>query len=337
MMVFPALAMVFAFSASVAFTLLVLRLASRRRFLLDEPNARSSHASPKPRGGGIGVVGGLFAGLATLALQGALPSGRATTTLLLATLGCAVLGFWDDVRRLPAGPRLVVQFALAVWVVLETGPVARLPLLPPVDLPLGTVGYVFPLVWLVGVMNFFNFMDGLDGLASGQALAVMLLIAACGWSVQAHSLALLLAPALAGFLFFNWRPSRIFLGDVGSLPVGFLIAGLPLLAPDADRPRAILVVAIGMTLFLLDPVWTLGRRLRRGAPIGEAHREHLYQRLAVSGQSHLAVVGPMLTVGCGLALVGFAVWKSPAFAWAGVGVAALAFVGEVALVWRRQA
>lgn len=283
------------------------------------------------------MAGGLLTGLATLALQGALPSGRPATTLLLATLGCAALGFWDDVRRLPAGPRLAVQFALAGWLVFETGPVSRLPLPSPLDIPLGIAGSLFPLVWLVGVMNFFNFMDGLDGLASGQSLAMMALIAACGWSSEGGALALILASALAGFLPFNWWPSRIFLGDVGSLPVGFLIAGLPLLAPAPDRPRALLVVAIGMTLFLLDPVWTLGRRLRRGAPIGEAHREHLYQRLAPPGLSHLAVVGPMLAAACGLGLVGFAVWSSPALAWAGVAVAALAFAVEATLVRGRAA
>lgn len=336
-MVFPALAMGFAFATAVTATLLVLRLAAHRRVLIDEPNARSSHAAPKPRGGGLGVVGGLLAGLAALALQGALPSDRGTATLLVTALGCAALGLWDDVRPLPAAPRLVVQFALAGWLVFETGPVSRLPLPAPLDIPLGIVGHLFPLVWLVGVMNFFNFMDGLDGLASGQGLAMMALVAACGWSSGSGVLALILASALAGFLLFNWWPSRIFLGDVGSLPVGFLIAGLPLLAPDADRPRAILVVAIGTTLFLLDPVWTLGRRLLRGARIGEAHREHLYQRLAVPGQSHPAVVGPMLVVGCGLALVGYAVWESPAMPWAGVAVAALAFAAEAALVRGRAA
>lgn len=316
-------ALLAAVATSALLTFGVLRAALGRQVLIDSPNERSSHQRPKPRGGGVSVIVGLAVGSAIVS------SGhmfhRAALLLLMGALVCAAVGLWDDVRGLSVGPRLTAQIAASVWLVSETGPLTHLPLPAPLDIPLGIIGFVFPVVWLVGVTNFFNFMDGIDGLAGGQAIAVCLAVAAAAWSPDASLLALVLVGALAGFLPFNWWPSRIFLGDVGSLPVGFLLAGLPLLAPVPDRPRAVLATAVSLTLFLLDPVLTLWRRWRRGAPLGQSHREHVYQRLLDPSDPHLAVASALLVAGLGLSAAGWMVYRWPSLGWAGVLLAALMF------------
>lgn len=322
-----------AFLTSVVFTFGVLRSAVAGRVLIDVPNQRSSHGQPKPRGGGVGVVFGLLVGVA-IASWGH-DFHRPTLVLLSGALICAALGLWDDVRRLSVAPRLIVQTAVSTWLVFETGPLIRLPLPEPLDVPIGALGFVFPLFWLVGVMNFFNFMDGIDGLATGQAVAGSLLVIASSWSSDAPILAMALAGALLGFLPFNWWPSRIFLGDVGSLPVGFLLAGLPLLSPSPESPRAVLATAIGLSLFLLDPVVTLWRRWRRGAPLGQSHREHLYQQFLGAKDPHGPVALALVGAGLCLSFLGFAVYRWPAAGWAGVLVAASLFSLEYFLVRRR--
>lgn len=311
---------------SVLVTFVVLRAALSRQLLIDAPNERSSHTRPKPRGGGVGVLAGLAMGLAVAVF--AHPLERPTRVLLACALICAAVGLWDDLRGLSVRPRLALEFLVAGWLVFETGPLVSLPLPAPLDLPLGIGGYLFPVVWLVGVMNFFNFMDGIDGLAGGQAMAVALAACLTAWSADASLLAGLLVAALAGFLPFNWWPSRIFLGDVGSLPIGLVLAALPLLAPTADRHRAVLATAIGLTLFLLDPVLILWRRFWRGAPLGQPHREHLYQQIATPGTPHAGVALALVGTGVALSAVGAATFVWPAGAWAGVAVSCTAFAAE---------
>ena len=330
--IFLALFVAVAVSAIVTFA--VWKAALRRQILIDSPNQRSSHEQPKPRGGGVGVTFGLAAGLAIAASGHSFD--RAALLLVLGALVCAALGLWDDVRGLAVGPRLAAEFAVSALLVYETGPLVAFPLPAPLDVPLGMIGFVFPVVWLVGVTNFFNFMDGIDGLAAGQAIAVSLMVAVAAWSQDARLIAVVLVGALAGFVPFNWWPSRIFLGDGGSLPIGFLLAGLPLLAPSADRPRAVLVTAMGLTLFLLDPVLTLWRRWRRGAPLGQAHREHLYQQLLDPADPHRSVASALVVAGLGLSGAGWLVYLRPSLGWVGVVAAALAFGAESLLAQRRS-
>lgn len=316
-------------AALVTSTLLIfvlLRATLARQLLIDAPNERSSHTRPKPRGGGVGVVGGLAVGLMAAAPDHSLE--RPALVLLASALICAGVGLWDDLRGLSVRPRLALEFLVATWFVVETGPLESLPLPAPLDLPLGPLGYLFPIVWLVGVMNFFNFMDGIDGLAAGQAMAVSTIGMVTAWSADASLLAVLLFAALAGFLPFNWWPSKIFLGDVGSLPIGFLLAALPLLAPAAERHRAVLATAIGLTLFLLDPVLILWRRSRRGAPLGQPHREHLYQQIASPGTPHAPVTLAMVGVGVALSAIGAATFRWPESAWLGMVLAGAAFAAE---------
>lgn len=320
-------------AVSFAFVPLVRRLALRQGVLIDSPSARSSHGHPKPRGGGLAVLGGIAAG-AGVAFEGSVREAR---FILLGALAFAAVGLWDDLRRLPALPRLLVEVLIAAWVVSEVGPVSRLPLPAPADVGLGPLEFAFSVAWLVSVTNFFNFMDGIDGLAGGEAAVACVGIVAASWSAGATLLAILMLFALLGFLPFNWSPSRIFLGDVGSLPVGFLLAGLPFLAPGQQRARAVLATAIALSLFLLDPVETLVRRWWKGAPIGQSHREHRYQQLLGRGEPHGTVSAALIGAGLLLSLTGAAVYRHPLLGWVGVAVALGAFGLEVFAVRRREA
>jgi len=313
-------------------TIFLLRLAAPRLGLLDLPNERSSHREPRPRGGGIGILAGALAGLGVEAARGATLAGPATVVLAGIAVVAAV-GVWDDVWKLPPWPRLLVQTAVAITAVIALGAVPRLPLPAPLDVRLGIAAAPLTVLWLVGVTNFFNFMDGIDGLAGGQALVTLALAL---WVLGAGPGALLVLPfagATAGFLVHNWPPARVFLGDVGSGALGFLLAALPLLAAPSRRAPALLAIALSLAFFLLDPVHCLFRRWRRGAPLGAAHRERAYQRLALA-YGHAKTTGGLLLAALALsALAGLAVAR-PALGWPAIAAAGAAFAAEAALARR---
>jgi UDP-N-acetylmuramyl pentapeptide phosphotransferase/UDP-N-acetylglucosamine-1-phosphate transferase len=149
-------------------------------------------------------------------------------------------------------------------------------------------------------VNFYNFMDGIDGLAGVQAVVTGLGLAAAGLDPWVTLVGLALAAASAGFLLFNWSPATIFLGDAGSGVLGYAFAALPLLAPPGLREAGVRLAALSLAFFVGDALFTLCRRVARGERFYEAHREHLYQRLVISGLSHARV---SLTLGLGAAVL----------------------------------
>jgi Fuc2NAc and GlcNAc transferase len=320
-----------AFLCALAAVWLVERNA-RSLGLVDLPNARSSHLEPRPRGGGLGILAGV-------AVAGAVASGAGARwpadcwVLLGGAWLVAIVGLWDDVRPLAIWPRLLVQAIAAAFVVATIGGVERLPLPPPADVALGAVGPLLTIVWIVGVTNFFNFMDGVDGLAGGQAVISFAVLAWALWPEPDAGLALVLLAATAGFLVRNWSPARIFLGDVGSAFLGFLLAGLPLAGAVQARPRLVFLIGLSLTLFLLDPLITLVVRGRRRAAFGASHRDHAYQQFVQPGRPHASAVMVLLAVGLVLALMAATAHERPALAWPAVGVAVTAFAVE----WRAAA
>ena len=267
----------------------------RQRRFLDMPNARSSHAVPTPRSGGLAIVATAFAGVAALyALTDTAPAGE--PYFLGFVVGNAVIvavSLIDDWRAVGFRTKLAAQTACALaalWfgLVVETLPV---PFLGPVDL--GWAGYALTLLWIVGLTNAFNFMDGLDGLAGGTAAIVGLFFALIAWRQggQFVSLAsLVVAAACLGFLVFNFPPASIFMGDAGSQFIGFFFAVLALVAarPEAgDVP--FLVMPLLFFHFLWDTAFTLVRRWRAGEDITQGHRGHLYQLFNRLGFSHRRV------------------------------------------------
>ncbi|MEE8172822.1 MAG: glycosyltransferase family 4 protein [Alphaproteobacteria bacterium] len=294
----------------------------RRRGVLDIPNERSSHSSPTPRGGGIAVATVLFAVWLAFWLFGAGDEVAQEFWILLAAgAALALISWFDDVRGgLPAIARLGAQ-AIAVGAGLlalpEGGGVFQGALPPALDLALSG------LIWLWFV-NLFNFMDGIDGIAGSQAgsaglgLFALAVIFPAAAGLGAYALAL--AAVALGFLPWNWQPARIFLGDVGSVPLGYAIGWLLLSLATFGLWQAALLLVL---YFVADASFTLVRRLTRGEPIWRAHHQHYYQFAVAAGRSHAHVVVAVTAVNFLLAGLALATTLSVAVAWGALGAGLL--------------
>jgi UDP-N-acetylmuramyl pentapeptide phosphotransferase/UDP-N-acetylglucosamine-1-phosphate transferase len=315
----------------------LIRTSARGLGLLDRPNPRSSHSGVIPRAGGLALL--VAVGL-SLALAPALWRQRpAAEALLLGALVLAVVGLCDDRFGLPPLVKLGAQLVVALGFVSCAGGIDRLPLPPPLDLPLDPLGPALGVLWIVAVVNFYNFMDGIDGLAGLQTVITGAGIAVTGFDPFASFLGAALAGAAVGFLVFNWSPASIFLGDAGSSALGYTLATLPFLASRDARPGIVSFVAVSLWFFLTDATWTLLRRVARGERPHEAHREHLYQRLVISGFRHSRV-----SAGLGLAALGLTTLSLSALRigdtaswWAVLFLAVVLFSLEVRLVHSREA
>lgn len=289
----------------------VLRRYALARSLMDIPNGRSSHSVPTPRGGGVAIVLSFLAALPLLASVGVL-----AWPVMWALLGAggwvAVVGFFDDHGHIAARWRLLAHFIGAGWALGWLGG------LPPLvifgfDLDLGWLGYALAAFYLVWLLNLYNFMDGIDGIASVEAICVCLggallyLLLGEGGAALAP---LALALAVAGFLFWNFPPARIFMGDAGS---GFLGIALGVLSLQAAwvAPQLLWSWLILLGVFIVDATWTLFRRLLRGDKVYEAHRSHAYQYASREFGKHL----PVTLAVAGLNLF----WLLPIALWVGLG------------------
>jgi UDP-N-acetylmuramyl pentapeptide phosphotransferase/UDP-N-acetylglucosamine-1-phosphate transferase len=271
-----------AFLFSLLGTRLTILGLRRRQILIDIPNARSNHAQPVPRGGGIAVTFALV--VFFLLIEPNFP-------LALGLMLLAGISLVDDWIRLAPLTRLVVQL-LAVGVMLPQIDVQLVAGLPH-WLNLALVAVVW--IWFI---NLFNFMDGIDGLAAGEAITVglgILLVAVLTetFSDTLSLQALVLLCAAAGFLWWNWHPAKIFLGDVGSIPLGFAIGYLLLtLAGEGYGVAALILPAY----FVADSTITLARRAWKREKIWLPHSQHFYQQAVRGGKSHARVVEIVLGV-----------------------------------------
>jgi len=258
---------------------------ARWRVLVDMPNERSSHKLPTPRGGGIGLVIGALAGGAIAAAPSPELGGLAIGGAIAAIAGLA-----DD--RKAQGPliKFGAQF-IAAFVAMASGLVferVALPIFGVVEL--GWTGTAITLLWFVGLTNAYNFMDGLDALAAttGTVAALFLGLALLMMGQDATAkLAFVLAAACFGFLIVNKPPARVFMGDVGSQFLGFVFAGLGVLAARAETGGlAFWLVPLLLMHFLFDTIFTATRRALNGENVLAAHRTHLYQRVNQAGFGH---------------------------------------------------
>jgi UDP-N-acetylmuramyl pentapeptide phosphotransferase/UDP-N-acetylglucosamine-1-phosphate transferase len=275
-----------------------------RRYALARPNARSSHKVPTPQGGGIAIAGVWLALLLIVLVSvPGMPAGERLSLAMVAAAVAvlAVLGGVDDIRPLPALGRLLVQFAACAAVVATLpGDEQVLPGLLPL-----AVERVVLLVGLVWFVNLTNFMDGIDWITAAGFVplgAALLLLAAAGVAGPAVGLAgALVAGGLLGFAPYNKPVARLFLGDVGSLPVGLLAGyGLIRLAGEGH-----LVAALILPLYYIaDATITLLRRLRAGERVWDAHRSHFYQRATTNGYRVIEVVTRIGLVDLVLAVTG---------------------------------
>ncbi|MGA2892809.1 MAG: glycosyl transferase [Xanthobacteraceae bacterium] len=285
-------------SAIVCAGLIVLIRPWLQRYALARPNARSSHQVPTPQGGGIAVVA------ATIAVAYASPlfatdfippgatSAAPPVVLLAAIIVMAGVGAVADVRPIDVAPRLLLQM-LAVAAVIFALP-ADLHIVPIIPWWAERVLLVIGGLWFV---NLVNFMDGLDWMTVAEVVPLTAALAAIGWlgvlPPQAVGMSLCLCGAMVGFGFFNRPVAKLFLGDVGSLPIGLVLGWLlVVLAGHGGRAAALLLPLY----YLADSTITLLRRLGAGEQIWQAHRTHFYQRATDRGFTVIDVVGRVFAI-----------------------------------------
>ena len=266
-----------------------LRRYALARSVMDVPNARSSHTVPTPRGGGVAIVVTFLCAIVVLML-----AGDVQTSTLVALGGggalIAIIGFMDDHGHIAARWRLLGHFIAAVWMLVWMGGLPPLRMLG-WEVDLGWFGGIFAAFYLVWLLNLYNFMDGIDGIASIEAITACLGAAGLYWlaGLGSHAvLPLLLAAAVAGFLFWNFPPAKIFMGDAGSGFLGVVLGGLSLQAAWVSPPMFwCWLILLGV--FIVDATYTLIRRLLRGDKVYEAHRSHAYQYASRQYGRHLPV------------------------------------------------
>jgi Fuc2NAc and GlcNAc transferase len=276
------------FLASVLVTAM-LRSYLLSRKVLDIPNERSSHSIPTPRGGGVSIVLAFLLAVLWFIERGVV-AGSLGWALVGGGLTVALGGFLDDRFHLPARVRVLVHFAAAGWALWQLNGMGPLHL-GSIVWDWGWFGQFLAVVGLVWMINLYNFMDGIDGIAGVEALCVSgsgaLLLA---WSGLAglSSASMALTAASAGFLVWNWPPAKIFMGDAGSGFLGFVF-GVLAIASAKEKPWLLWPWLILLSVFIVDSMLTLLRRLIAGERWYEAHCTHGYQHAARQHGSHLKV------------------------------------------------
>lgn len=301
---------------------------ARRLQLLDQPNERSSHHRPTPHGGGVPLMLALALGIA-LAVFWYGPWWETYLVLLVGAQFLMLLGVFDDLRGLSVPLRMVLYglccLLLSSWLLQ--------PLLTGASLFLAVAVWTFALLWS---LNLYNFMDGIDGIAATQcvvACASAALLSRLGGGEPAYALfCLSLAASHLGFLVWNWPPARLFMGDAGSVPTGFLLAALALLGWVQDQLNPLCWLVL-LAAFVTDASWTLLWRMASGQPFTRPHRLHAYQRLSRHFDSHLVVDKILIAVNVlWLFPLAWAVQAWPGYGWLLVILAYLPVVWGVVKV-----
>ena len=248
---------------------------------MDHPNERSLHQTPTPRIGGLGIMAGVLVASLWLVDGTLLPA-------MLGAFALAAVSVLDDVRGLPVALRFLAHFVAAAACLLALGLTGW-----------ALVGLTLAVVWMT---NLFNFMDGADGLAGGMAAIGFGALALAAWLGGAPGLAAFcaaIAAAALAFLRFNFPPARVFMGDAGSIPLGFLAAVLGILGARQEVWSWLFPLLV-FSPFIVDASVTLGRRVLRGDKVWQAHRSHYYQRAVLLGATHrqlaIAAYALMLTM-----------------------------------------
>jgi UDP-N-acetylmuramyl pentapeptide phosphotransferase/UDP-N-acetylglucosamine-1-phosphate transferase len=291
-------------AAILSAVLIFLLLPLLRRHALAQPNARSSHREPTPQGGGIAVVAATI--VVTVGCVGVLGEASSAAaievfTVLAASALIAVVGGIDDLRPMPVAPRLLLQM-LAIGIAIAAMP-TDLRIAPLMPWWGERLCLLIALVWFV---NLVNFMDGIDWMTVAEVVPLTASIALMGGLAAmpppATILALALLGSMLGFAPFNKPVARLFLGDVGSLPVGLLLGWLLLQLARGGEPAAALLLPL---YYLADASVTLIRRIASGEPFWRAHRSHFYQRAGDRGYSVRDIVRRVFVTNLALAGLAF--------------------------------
>jgi len=279
-----------ALPAAVGLSAVAARWLAERGTLLDHPNARSLHRVAVPRSGGLAVLFGLVVTLLLCWLAGL--RSYQLPWVAGALLPVAAVSLLDDLGEVSRRLRFAVH--VGAGLLLAVGGLLWGSLgLPGADWPLpAPLAWLLTVLYVVWMINLYNFMDGMDGFAGGMALFGFGALAVLGWQGGDPVFALVaacVAAAAGGFLFSNFPPARIFLGDLGSSSLGLFAAALSLWGA-ATGLFPLWVAWLAFSAFIVDATWTLALRLVRGERIWEAHRSHHYQRLVLAGWGHRKTV-----------------------------------------------
>lgn len=314
--------------ATTALTTPIVRWLATRRALVDQPEDRKLHLRPTPLLGGLAILAGVAAALAALPVTG---DGERRWAILAAAVVVAVTGLLDDVRKLPVTPKLMAQLA-AAGILVAAG------LFVDLELP-AWIDAALTVLWVVGMTNAFNLLDNMDGLAAGVAAAAAIgfLVLSASQGGLAPALAAGLLGATLGFLFHNFHPARIFMGDAGSLSLGLLLAVLGLelqTGRGATHPWvAALVPILVLAVPIFDTTLVTVSRLRRGRnPFTTPGQDHLSHRLVGRGLPVRRVVLAIWLIGATCSVCAWLTARyGPLFA---LGVLSVFGVsGAAALVW----
>jgi UDP-N-acetylmuramyl pentapeptide phosphotransferase/UDP-N-acetylglucosamine-1-phosphate transferase len=322
------LSFLFSLAATVAGTRLVLTWLRRRR-VFDLPNERSSHSQPTPRGGGLAVTPVILAVWTALAAFGAAQA--AAWPVIAAAGGLLLVSWFDDRGGVAARWRLAAHILAAgaglVWLPAHQ-------LLCQGLLPLWADRLVGLTLW-VWFINLFNFMDGIDGISGVEAAMVGLGLVLVAWRFDGGdgaAAAAAVAAAGLGFLVWNWHPAKLFLGDSGSVPLGYLLGWLLLDAALKGHWAAALILPL---YYLADATLTLLRRLGRGESPFQAHRQHFYQQAVHGGASHARVAGVVFAVDVPLVALAVAAGVHPVSALIAAALAVALVLAGFARLGRR--
>jgi UDP-GlcNAc:undecaprenyl-phosphate GlcNAc-1-phosphate transferase len=298
-MIVPSIAFLCATVFAAVLTPLVRAMAVQRGAFDHALSARKIHGRPVPRLGGIAIVGAFYLTLLGLPASG-FPAELVSSDLakaaglLMGGLLIGILGVYDDLRGCRASQKFVVQFAVAGMMYALGFRIGAVSVPFGSSLDLGPLSFPVTLLWIVGVTNAFNLIDGLDGLAGGVALvavATNLVIALARGEAVMVLLYAALAGSIVGFLFYNFNPASIFMGDTGSMFLGFVLGTIAIeFSQKASAAVAILIPILALGLPLFDTGLAVVRRAAGGRPIFQADREHIHHRLLEMGLTHKQAV-----------------------------------------------
>lgn len=272
-----------------------MRHYALKKNIIDNPNERSSHTIPTPRGGGVSIVITFLLVLVGLMISHQL---QLTTGLILvaAGLGVAVLGFLDDHGHINSMLRLAIHFLIAIGAVSFLGGFSDVTLFNG-SLHLGWFANIIAILFLVWLLNLYNFMDGINGIASVEAITTLLSLAFIYLLLDTQlssELLFIFAASVFGFVLWNFPKARIFMGDAGSGFLGLILGILALISLKTD-PALFCAWLICLGVFIVDATFTLIRRVINGHKMYDAHRSHAYQYASRKYNSHTTVtIGVLL-------------------------------------------
>ncbi|MFX5835138.1 glycosyltransferase family 4 protein [Acinetobacter baumannii] len=273
-----------------------MRHYALKKNIIDNPNERSSHTIPTPRGGGVSIVITFLMVLVGLIVSHQIEPNTGSI-LVGAGLGVAVLGFLDDHGHINSMFRLAIHFVIAISAVFFLGGFSDVKLFNG-SLELGWSANIIAVLFLVWLLNLYNFMDGINGIASVEAITTVLNLALIYLLLDTHlssELLFILAASVLGFVLWNFPKARIFMGDAGSGFLGLILGILALISLKAD-PALFCAWIICLGVFVVDATFTLIRRVINGHKMYDAHRTHAYQYASRKYNSHTIVTLGVLLI-----------------------------------------